>query len=293
MQTTESILKTYGLDFKIEKQPLFGKNKDGGDAITPYFGLFNGSTGECINTCKAGYTVSQNKDIVEMILQGIKKYGSKLTVSKAGSINGGRRVYIQLKVEGLGKVGDDNVIKYITVIDSNDGSTSLAIGIGDINMWCENQFFRFYKEGEAKFRHTATIEQKIASIPTLIETALDKSLKQIKLYNKFLSTSVSKELANKMVKEILGYDKLHTSPDKLNKLTTRSLGMMDTLYADIETEIKHTGNNLWSLLSGVTRYTTYHQGVPKRENGQMESMLIGESYKKNNTAFDFCVAQLT
>ena len=83
---------------------------------------------------------------------------------------------MQLQIEGDSKVGDDIIKRYVTVIDSNDGSTGLSVGIGDFTMSCQNQFFRFYKEGNAKFRHTATLNEKIKSIPTLIETALNDLL---------------------------------------------------------------------------------------------------------------------
>lgn len=289
---TQEILEKFGLDFTIEKEVLFGRNSKGDDMITPYFGLFNSKTNECINTAKAGYTVSQNQQIVDMILKGMKIFGSQLSVTKAGSINGGRRVYLQLAIDGMSKVGNDEIKRYVTVIDSNDGSTGLSIGIGDKNMWCENEFFKFYKAGQAKFRHTATITEKINSIPMLIETSLNESLRQVKVYDKFLSTPLSKNLADKMVKEVLGYDRVLTSAADYKKLTKRSLAMMDTLYDNIETEINHSGNNLWSLLGGVTRYTTHHQITPKRENGKEESLIVGVGYKKSQTAFNFCLEHI-
>lgn len=292
MSKVKEILKAHGLDFRIEKRQLFGFDEENNQLITPYFGLFNTKSGECINTCKVGYHVSQNEDIVDMILKGTAKFGDKLTVSKAGSINGGRRVFLQLAIEGQSIVGDDSITRYITIIDSNDGSTSLSVGIGDMNMWCGNQFFKFYKAGEAKFRHTATLEQKIASIPNLIETALLKSIKQIEIYNKFISTSLTQGLADKLVKEVLGYDRLITSPAEIAELSGRSIGMMDTLYSNIETEIKHSGKNLWSLFGGVTRYTTYHQSVPKRINGREESLINGTGYGKAMKAFEFLLEQV-
>lgn len=292
MNKTTEILKTHGLDFRIDKRQLFGTNDEGTQLITPYFGLFNSKTGECINTCKVGYHVSQNEDIVDMVLKGTAKFGNQLNVSKAGSINGGRRVFLQLAIDGESKVGDDSITRYITIIDSNDGSTSLSVGIGDMNMWCGNQFFKFYKAGEAKFRHTATLEQKIASIPQLIETALSKSVKQIEIYNKFISTSLTQGLADKLVKEVLGYDRLITSQSEIEKLNNRSIGMMDTLYSDIEAEINHSGKNLWSLFGGVTRYTTYHQSIPKRVNGREESLINGTGYQKAIKAFEFLLEQV-
>lgn len=283
------ILLNNGLDFTINKYPLGATDSDNNTLITPYYGLFNSKSGECLNTCKSGYSVSQNSEVVEMILRGMEKFGDTLQVSKAGSLNGGRKVFIQMEIAGHSKVGDDIIKRYITAIDSNDGSTGLSIGISDVVMHCQNQFFKFYKAGEAKFRHTATIAAKIQSIPRLIETALDQSLEQVRIYNKFISTPLSRNLADKMVKEVLGYDSVFTSVEEQAKLTGRSINIMETLYSNIETETNIVGNNVWGLFNGLTRYTTHNATVPKRENGLIESLVSGGGYEKNLTGFEFCV----
>jgi hypothetical protein len=285
-ERVQEILSAHGLDFSIIKRPLISM-EDGEQFITPYYGLFNSASGECINTVKEGYTVSQNSEVVEMILKGIEGYSDKLTVSKAGSLNGGRRVFMQLAIEGDSKVGDDLIKRYVTIIDSNDGSTGLSVGIGDFTMSCSNQFFRFYKEGDAKFRHTETLTKKIQTIPSLIQTALEQSMKQIKVYSKFQSTKVSRDLADQMVKYILGYDRVITSVEEQSKLTSRSLGIMDDLYSHINKEMKQKGENLWGLHSGVTSWTTHSKPGPKRTNGHIESMLVGAGYKKNQESLTF------
>lgn len=282
MNQVQEILKAHGLDFRIDKHPLFGHDEAGSHLITPYYGLFNSKTGECINTCKVGYHVSQNEDIVEMVLKGTSKFGDKLTVSKAGSINGGRRVFIQLAIEGESLVGDDTVTRYITIVDSNDGSTSLSVGIGDEVAHCLNQFFKFYKAGEAKFRHTATLEQKIASIPDLIEIGLDKSMEQMKVYRMFQKTKSTKFLESRVIKEVMGLD-------DLSKLTARQEIIHNDLTNAIKIEREFCGDNLWGLFNGVTRFTTHHQSVPKRVNGKEESLINGTAYKKAMTAFDICL----
>lgn len=288
----QEILSTHGLDFKIIKRPLISL-EDGEQFISPYYGLYNSKTNECINAVKEGYTISQNADVVELVLRGIEKFGTKLSVSKAGSINGGRRVFMQLQIEGDSKVGDDIIKRYVTVIDSNDGSTGLSVGIGDFTMSCQNQFFRFYKEGNAKFRHTATLNEKIKSIPTLIETALNESLKQVEVYRKFISTPVTQMLAHKMVKSVLGYDRVITSTEELAKLTQKSVNIMDSLYSHIDKETEQKGMNLWGLHSGITSWTTHERKAPKRTNGKWEDMLVGTSYKKNQQSFDFATNQLS
>jgi hypothetical protein len=284
---TQEILSTYGLDFRIEKAPMFAMNAAGEQVPSPYFGLINSKSNEVINTVKEGYAVSQNDEVVELVLGGMRKFGSELSVSKAGSLNGGRKVFLQLGIEGDGIVGNDRIKRYVTVIDSNDGSTSLSIGIGDLTMSCQNQFWKFYKAGEAKFRHTATLTEKMRSIPYLIETALSESMRQIERYKRYVSTPVTKELADRMVKEVLGYDRVYTSMEVLSKKSSRAINQMDKLYAQIEREMADKGNNVWGLHSGVTRFTTYDLSAPKRENGKIESGLIGGAYKMNQKSLSF------
>lgn len=283
MSKVKEILKAHGLDFRIEKRQLFANDEGGTQLITPYYGLFNSKSGECINTCKVGYHVSQNEDIVDMVLKGTAKFGDQLTVSKAGSINGGRRVFLQLAIEGESLVGDDKVTRYITIIDSNDGSTSLCVGIGDKVAHCTNQFFKFYKAGEAKFRHTATLEQKIASIPDLIEVALGKSMEQIKVYRKFLSTPLTEALAKKVINDVLKFD-------TAVELTGRQQIIHDNLLNAIKIEREYCGDTVWGLFNGVTRFTTHHQSVPKRTNGREESLINGTAYKKAMDAYELCLA---
>ncbi len=291
-EQTNEILTKHGLDFVIEKAPLFALNRNGEYVDSPYFGLINSKSNEVINTVKEGYTVSQNAEIVELILRGMQSFGDKLNVSKAGSLNGGRKVYMQLEIEGISKIASDVIKRYVTIIDSNDGSTSLSIGIGDICMRCQNQFYKFYSSGDAKFRHTATLEQKIKGIPILIENALQESMRQVQIYNSFVSTPLTKHLADKMVKHILGFDRELTSMDVLSNKSTRSTNIMDKLYADIETEINQAGSNLWALFGGVTRYTTHNGTAPKRDNGRYESLMTGTGYNMNQKALEFCLAEI-
>lgn len=280
---TEQILVENGLDFTISKRPLFDTDLN----PSGYFGLYNDGLNKCINTVKEGYTISQNKDIVDMVLQGIKPFGGELTVSKAGSMNEGRKVYLQLGIEGNGKINGDTIKRYITIIDSNDGSTSLSIGIGDLTMSCQNQFFKFYKQGEAKFRHSASLEHRIKEIPSLIETALSHSLRQIELYETFASTEITRDLAHEMVKYLLGFDKEITSVATLSEKSTRSINKMETLYNSIEREINDKGLNLWGLHSGVTHFTTHELSAPKRTNGKLETIMLGSGYNMNQSSLEF------
>ena len=293
----KEILEGNGLDFEIKKVPLVGKQLVtsvgvDGDIVddvnlihSPYYGLLNTKSGNFINTVKEGYTVSQNSEVVELVLRGMQGFG-ELSVQKAGSINDGRKVYIQLAIDGMSKVGNDSIKRYVTIIDSNDGSTGLGVGIGDLTMSCQNQFFSFYRSGQAKMRHTASLETRLKEIPSLISLALDNSLKQIDMYNDFVKVGVSDKNVHDMVKLQVGLSKLSSVAD-ISDASTKVTNAMETLYDMIRVEVAQKGKNVWGLHSGVTRWTTHEKSAPRRENGRIESAMLSTNYKTNQKSLDF------
>jgi hypothetical protein len=254
---------------------------------TPYFALINGATNQVINSVKSGYTISQNRDIVEMVVEGMSGFGSKLSIQKGGSLNGGKRVYLQMAIEGNSKVGNDTIKRYVTIVDSNDGSSGLSVGVGDFTMSCANQFFQFSKLGQSRFRHTATIEQRIKEIPMLIQSALAQSLELMETYNAFQSSACSRELAHKMVNHLLGFDKQSMTKIEYAEKSGKGINAMESLYDNIEHQMNDKGENLWGLHSGVTRWTTHDKSAPRRENGRVESLIVGTNYKVNQSSLEF------
>lgn len=287
-ETVNNILVNNGLDFKIIKQPFFA-TVNGKQVETPYFGLRNEKTGEFINSVMKGYIVSQNADIIEAIVRGTQKFG-QVSVNRAHSLKGGRKVIVQLAIEGNAKVGNDTIKRYITIIDSNDGSCGLSVGIGDFTMSCQNQAYWFQKNAQYKMRHTASMEYKIAQLPFMIENALSFSMQMMDVYKTFQSTKVSRNLAHDLVKELVGIDR-RMSEEELEEVSTRKMNMMSALYDNIEKEMNSKGDNLWGLHSGVTRWTTHEKSHPTFENGQLFAIATeqGNNYKTNVKSLNFAL----
>jgi hypothetical protein len=307
----QEILTQYGLDFRIEKLPMVAKQPIGKvsetiitngieevvervtykDVPTDYYGLLNTKSGNIINQVKGGYEVSQNDEILDLVLEGMKPFSDQLSVTKAGSLNDGRKTFVQLGIEGMSKVGSENIKRYVTIIDSNDGTTSLSVGLGELVMSCSNQFFKFYKDGQSKYRHTASLRQRVMELPYLIEQTLLESLKLTETYARFQSTEVTRKMADEMVKNLLGFDRL-MSIRKESEMATKSLNAMNDLYDHMTKEMNQKGDNLFGLFSGVTSWTTHAKSAPKRENGRLESLMVGTNNKVNQSAYEFTMNKL-
>lgn len=293
----QKTLKKFGLDFRINKIPLKGfetiKDSDGNiesfvEHDTNFYGLFHSGTGECINTVKGGYGVSQNNEILESVIRGAENFG-ELSLEQGWSINRGKKVAIQLKVDGIANVANDELVRYITITDSNDGTSGLSVGIGDLTLSCQNQFFHFNKKSQFKSRHTLTIKDRIEALPIMIQNALADSLRFVEKYREMSRIAIPYDITHELVNDILGVDKT-MSEDFLNdkeKVSTRKLNQMNELYDNIEHELNDKNQNLWGLFSGVTRWTTHQKSSPKRENGRVESIMTGTNYRTNQQSLRF------
>ena len=279
------IVTKYGLDFTIEKEPLKGSVSD---RPTDYYGLFNSVTGKALCTVKKDYRVTQTSEVVMLVLSAMISH-KNLRITKAGSLNDGKKVFIQLAVDGFSKVGNEIIERYITIIDSNDKTHCLSVGVGDITLSCSNQFAYFYGKSEFKLQHASTIEEKLKKLPLLINAALTQSEAQIGTYEQMASIELTLDDIDLMVKHCLGFDRKFTSLEDMSKKTKKSIEKMDTLYECIANEIECKGRTLYGLFNGVTYFTTHNLKPVNRTNGKDESLLVGSAYNMNQKAFEWCV----
>ena len=278
------ILEENELNFTIEKIPMALVGRE--EINTEYFGLLNTQSNEVINSVKKGYTVSQNDEIVLGAVMGMQDFKHEMSVSNAGSINGGRKVFIQLAINGVNVYNNDAIKRYITIIDSNDGSTGLSVGIGTLTMSCSNQFWYFYKTANMKFRHTLSLTEKIKILPFMIKNALNESLNLDERFKVLYRVNTNKAVINALVNELVGADR-SMSITQIAALSTKKTNQMNSLYKHISKEMSTKGENFWGLHSGVTSWTTHEKQHPKRENGHIESLMLGTNQKTASKALTF------
>jgi hypothetical protein len=67
---------------------------------------------------------------------------------------------------------------------------------------------------------------------------------------------------------------------------------MNDLYDHMTKEMNQKGDNLFGLFSGVTSWTTHSKSAPRRENGRLESLMVGTNNKTNQDAYEFTMSKL-
>jgi phage/plasmid-like protein (TIGR03299 family) len=277
-QTSIELLKKFGLNWNVAKLPL--SLPDGSDS--GFFGITREDTKNTFATCKDGYEVFQNSELLDLVNEAAHNTGLNLT--KGGLFKGGSLVYLQLKNGNISGIGtnNDTIERYVTGINSHDGSTSLKWGLTNITISCQNTFWHAYRTIQNKVKHTLTMKARIDEITKQISKVQEVERSLYDTFFKLAAAQVEKKHITSVFKAVLNIDMDKKMSE--SELTTYQKNRIYDLTTAINGEMKQKGESLWGLFSGVTRYTTHL--VPGGDENRQQSKAIGQSYNVDNAVFD-------
>ncbi len=288
MKTTEQILEQNGLNWKVVKEPLMYAGEctpeaNNGLHHTPFYGIVREDTGEVFTTVSEAYEPTQNHTIIET-MQEIAE-DNELDIVKALPLHGGRKVVVQMKrPDNINVIGGETTEEYIYAINGHDGSSSLKFGFINKVIFCQNQFAWLSGNAFSGYRHTKSIQDKVKELPRIIN--FTDHYDKISDLQEFSLRNASQDLINDTIDYLTETDKLSIVNNDHN-YSSRRMNIRNDIKTCIQIEMNRIGYNKWGLFNGITRYTTHHKSVPKRNHSRQESILTGSGKSMNEKAFNF------
>lgn len=273
-----NLLENTKTNWSVTKEPLTAP--DG--KKTESFGIFRNDNNGWLGTVGNQYTAMQNSTMAHTIVEASNNLN--LDAFRGGLLSEGEKVYYQVALSDK-IVGPDTIKRYITALNSHDGSTSIGFGSSSTVVICQNTFYKALK-GIEKFRHTMTAEARVQIAMETLTNAINSDNKLMESFERMTEHKVTKPILESLVKKLFGTDlgvtNKEVSTQKKNQLTAFSNGL--------EMEFsRHGGNTLWSLFNGVTYYTNHietkdNKGLTKKDN--IANVMIGTGLNKNLVAYD-------
>lgn len=269
-----SILDATGTNWSTEKKQLVSVDGE----TTGSYGMFRSDTKAWLGTAKAQYQPMNNSTIVEHLLDATDSLN--LELKKGGMFSGGSKVYYQIELP-TDYIGKSNIKRYITAINSHDGSTSIALGSSNVVVVCQNTFYKAYREME-KVRHTVTASARVQLIASNLRDTITMDEKLMTTFKRMADMPMKDEIVERLVKKL--FAKTETT-DKLADLPTRTKNNVELFANNLETEINLEGKTIWGLFNAVTRHTN-HTTAPKNEEKKSQYLMSGSGMRTNNLAYD-------
>lgn len=308
------VLKEINGDFLVEKRNILSISdmmleslKNGGSLsyddvekmLIPTHRATTKEDGTPLGVVSPKYEVVQNYEGFSFIDTFTNNSGAK--IETAGTLNGGRRVFITAKMPTDLVVDGDNspIENYIVFHNSHDGSTSVTAVVTPIRVVCQNTLAAALgSKNKISFKHTKNIgnnlynETRAAMLLGLNEGAMEK---------------FKQDFAKMRAEVVLQRDILKFATDVFvdNEKTRKELavcgynwGIVDSLPAQTHKSIQHflhclengvgqdsmRGTKMW-LYNGLTtyfqNYITY-----KTDEVKFLSTFEGQTAKKVKKAYD-------
>lgn len=298
LMTAEQAMELAGLGWMVEGKPVTvngiqlpfptEESSDG------YQGICRSDTGACLGITKGRYKTIQNKEAFNFFDSLIGQ--GKAVYDTAGSLNGGKQVWLLSKVNGIVEINGDEHKEYALMVTSHDGSTSLQVSYVFERVVCANTLSVALsgQTNVVKIRHTSTWKDKeeeaarILGVGQKYYSTIQEELKrfnsvmlndkQLNEFNTLLLTPQEKSESNKQ------WFERSLSPER--ELPTRTINVRDEINRLFHQGDGNKGQTGWDALNAVTDYVDHHATLRGENSTRLQSALMGSGASLKQTAYN-------
>lgn len=284
-ERTMNLLESTGLNWEVKKEPLFhGTGKE-----TDFYGIFKydqadyRTPSKCFGTVKDRYRPFQNWELADTIVRATDGIG--IVTNKGGQLSGGSKVFLQAELPDE-YVGKSDVKRWVTVLNSHDGSSSIGFGSTNMVVVCQNTFHRAFKDTQ-KFRHTESAKERIETAVRQFQQTIAEDKRMFDTFKRMSELRPDESIVQAVINKLFSVDVNNTKRDDIS---TRKVNQLQQFAQAYNTERDLEGDTVWGLFNAVTRYTN-HIAAPDTHR-KNEYLMTGTGFDLNNTAYDTIVKWL-
>ena len=273
-EKTFDLLESTGLNWTVKKQPLFAVI-DEKNIITNSFGIMKGE--KHLGTVGTQYEPFQNFQLAETIIQATESLN--LQTTRGGSLQDDRKIYLQAEISDE-FIGKSAIKRWITALNSHNGSTSIGFGSSNTTVVCQNTFHHAYKD-LSKFRHTTSAVERIKQAMQQLRQTLLLDEQLMTGFKKMANLELNDEIVERVLNNIFKLNQF----EKQDDISTKKTNQITEFAGSLNQSINEQGKTVWALFNAVTRYTN-HISAPQDSNKKINYLMDGQGYNINNSSFE-------
>lgn len=291
-------LKLAGLNFTVEKRPLFTQDDFFNDVrLNNHFATVRADNDNILGVVGKDYEIVQNLEAFEFF-DSITNSNDGVFYETAGALGLGEKVFITAKLPDYIKVGKDDLIeKYLFLTTSHDGSGSITAAFTPVRIVCNNTLNAAMRNcsNVVKIRHTKSANENLKNAHKIM--------------------GISDQLANELEEVFNYWTKLKIEDAEVKKLIALALApnkeVLNSIEKGEETEVSGRFNNIvnsafeyamtadsqqmettkGTVFGAYNAITGYLQNVKSytTEDSKINSLLFGGGLNQSQKAFNLCL----
>jgi len=270
---SERALVMAGLNWNVVPKPVMV----GGIVVPNYVANVRDSDNSVLGIISEKYKIVQNSEAFSFTDELLRSSDGEIKYETAGSLAGGKRVWMLAKLPEIELVGD-RTTPYLVFTNSHDGKGSIKVAITPIRVVCQNTLNLALDKASRSWSaiHTGNLENK-----------LNEAQRTLGMANQYLSNlkEQAELLVNKSItdNEVADYIKFlidipdNASDRKKENLKEMRKGLIRR-YTQAEDIAKFRGN-FWGFLNATSDFATH--SAPLRSTPTFQEKLFEKTINGN------------
>jgi phage/plasmid-like protein (TIGR03299 family) len=254
LATAEEALKLAGLDWDVEMiqctKTFNGKLVE----IPNRFSTTRMTDGKDFGIVSDDYEVYNNRDAFAFLNKVTDQNSGEALISTAGSLLGGARSFITLKLTNAFTVrGDDAHDLYLTATNSHDGNQAFTVYATPIRAVCENTVHLGLARARSKWtlKHRVPLDQQAAVAREVLEMGFNYETEFQKEVDKLCDISVTTDKFFEIVDELI--------PAGKRSHDTAVEEVMAIWKNEPTVQMGAGGKNAWTAFNSLTYWTDHKE----------------------------------
>lgn len=265
--SSSEALKKSGLDWSVIQQPIYTSK---GILIPNYKANVRDKDNSILGIVTDRYTVVQNVEAFEFTDNLL---GEGVRYETAGSLVGGRRVWLLAKLPEKYIINGEKIEPYLVFSNSHDGSAAITASMTPIRVVCQNTLNLALRQAQRSwsFKHVGNLQGKLHEARETLELAhgyMGELGKDIDILNRIKLTD------SKAINII--QDDLAPMPDNATALQKKNVNQvredMITRYFEAP-DLKSLPKNGYRLINAISDYAT-HSAPIRQTTGYNENLFM-------------------
>ena len=246
-----------------------------------------------------------DNDLLAEFCYDIAKEGADVRVESAGTVYGGKKIWFLLKAEGFDIGGNgDQVIPYLLVSNSHDGSGSLRITPTTIRVVCQNTLHMVVPAADTGalgksalcYRHTSSVHDRVKAARTALAGWANATTATRKACDSLAGVKMTEK-----ERQAYFFRRYEHDFGAIDPNSEREVGKASDAYLSFskrwDDEAAMHGHSLWGALNAYTGLVQHDQKSRGKDDvarveRRMEGNLFGLNAKRTQAAFDDALAMV-
>ena len=267
-QTIAEAIQSSGLGWRVEREPIAVDRGDVASAdsiwdprceeIPGWWANVRQDTRQVLGIVGDRYRIVQNPDAFAFVDQLL---GSSMHFETAGSLHGGRRVWVLARLPEHIEVGGDPIRPYVLLMNSHDGSTAVVVASTPVRVVCQNTLSWALDRARQRYsiRHTEKVREHVHQARRVLELSVDY-YRQFKALGDRLASERCTEAQLRRVLERLYPSGTDDVSDRMRRSREQTKRRIAELFLRGDTRGNAPGSK-WAAVNAVVEYSDWIRPV--------------------------------